>query len=61
MGPAPDVFGHHGSGGQLSGIDLERDLSFGFVRSQLSPVSTVARDLLIAVYEALRNGEPHAT
>jgi CubicO group peptidase (beta-lactamase class C family) len=53
MGPAQHAFGHHGSGGQLGGIDLENDLAFGFVRSQLSPVSTVARDLLTAVYAGI--------
>jgi CubicO group peptidase (beta-lactamase class C family) len=53
MGPAPNAFGHHGSGGQLGGIDLESGLAFGFLRSQLSPVSTVARDLLTAVHEVL--------
>jgi hypothetical protein len=53
MGPGERTFGHPGSGGQLGGVDLDRGLSFGFVRSQLSPISTVARDLLTAVYAAL--------
>jgi CubicO group peptidase (beta-lactamase class C family) len=46
-------FGHAGSGGQLGGIDPESGLAFGFLRSQLSPISTVARDLLTAVDAAL--------
>lgn len=53
MGPFPDAFGHHGAGGQLGGVDPGRGLAFGFLRSQLSPVSTVARDLMSAVHEAL--------
>jgi CubicO group peptidase (beta-lactamase class C family) len=53
MGPGARKFGHAGSGGQLGGIDPESGLAFGFLRSQLSPVSTVARDLLTAVGAAL--------
>ena len=53
MGPGARKLGHAGSGGQLGGIDPERGLAFGFLRSQLSSVSTVARDLLTAVDAAL--------
>ena len=53
MGPFPQAFGHHGSGGQLGGIDPSTGLAFGFLRSHLSPVSSVARDLLTAVAAAL--------
>lgn len=53
MGPGEGAFGHHGAGGQLGGVDLDRGVAFGFLRSQLSPVSTVARDLLAAAYRAL--------
>ena len=54
MGPGARTFGHAGSGGQLAGIDPDSGLAFGFLRSQLSPVSTVARDLLTAVHGVLQ-------
>jgi CubicO group peptidase (beta-lactamase class C family) len=53
MGPAARTFGHAGSGGQLGGIDPDSGLAFGFLRSQLSPISTVARELLTAVHTVL--------
>lgn len=54
MGPGANTFGHHGAGGQLGAVDLDHDLAFGFLRSQLSPISTVARDLITEVYAGLR-------
>jgi CubicO group peptidase (beta-lactamase class C family) len=53
MGPGERTFGHGGAGGQLAGYDPERELAFGFVRNQLSPVSPAAHDLLYATCEAL--------
>lgn len=53
MGPGRRAFGHAGAGGQLGGHDPDRELSFGFVRNQLSSVGTVATDLVHAVAAAL--------
>jgi CubicO group peptidase (beta-lactamase class C family) len=53
MGPGERSFGHGGAGGQLAGYDPERELAVGFLRNQLSPVSSVAHDLVYATAEAL--------
>jgi CubicO group peptidase (beta-lactamase class C family) len=52
FGPGASTFGHGGAGGQLGIADREAGITFGFVRSHLTLQSTLARDLITAVYEA---------
>jgi len=51
FGPGTQTFGHGGAGGQIGCADPEAEITIGFLRSHLSLASTLARDLIDAVYD----------
>lgn len=53
MGPSKSSFGHGGAGGQAAFLDPELGVAIGFVRSQLSVLSTLGRELALAVFAGL--------
>ena len=56
MGPNDEAFGHGGAGGQIGFADPVRNVSVGFVRSQLSMLPTFSDALLAALYRDLSAG-----
>jgi CubicO group peptidase (beta-lactamase class C family) len=53
FGPNLGAFGHDGAGGQIAFCDLDRQVSVGFVRSDLTSSAKFSNELIASLYACL--------
>jgi CubicO group peptidase (beta-lactamase class C family) len=58
FGPNLDAFGHDGAGGQIAFCDLQRKVSVGFVRSELTSSAKFSTQLISTLYACLPSPAP---